>query len=186
MGGRADNNLRFSHQKSAYNRSVPVFMCRWPNGDLSFVAAASKDDAIVMLDELDNAELAELKQVQDFMIDFRLTDTGELEFQGFGERSTGEHLGNGPTRFSFSSGAERYHECIGENRFSAWRGVDPESCCSRAAAAERQEEAESLRTAKREKLCSSQMGAPTVLVNRLVKQAATEVLKRSPNSGRKQ
>jgi hypothetical protein len=32
------------------------------------------------------------------------------------------------------------------------------------------------------KAVQSQMGAPTVLVNRLVKQAATEVLKRSPNS----
>jgi hypothetical protein len=39
---------------------VPVFMCGWPNGDLSFVAAASKDDAMVMLDELDNADLAEV------------------------------------------------------------------------------------------------------------------------------
>src|SRR5882724_1439212 len=64
---------------------MPIFMCRWPNGDLSFVSARNKEDAIVMLDEWDNAELAELRRVQDFMVDFRLTESGELELQAFGE-----------------------------------------------------------------------------------------------------
>ncbi len=60
-------------------------MCRWPNGDLSFVSARNKEDAIVMLDEWDNADLAELKAIRNFMVDFRLTDRGELELQEFGE-----------------------------------------------------------------------------------------------------
>ena len=64
-------------------------MCRWPNGDLSFVCARTKEDAIVMLDEWDNAELAELRQIRDFMVDFRLTDDGELELQAFGEWLSG-------------------------------------------------------------------------------------------------
>jgi hypothetical protein len=38
-------------------------------------------------DEWDNAELAELSQIQDFMVDFRLTDEGELDFHAFGERA---------------------------------------------------------------------------------------------------
>ena len=62
-------------------------MCRWPNGDLSFVSAEKEEDAIVMLDEWDNAEVAELTQVQNFMVDLRLTDGGELELQAFGEQS---------------------------------------------------------------------------------------------------
>jgi hypothetical protein len=37
-------------------------------------------------DEWDNAELAELSQIQDFMADFRLTDEGELDFHAFGKR----------------------------------------------------------------------------------------------------
>ena len=45
---------------------MPVFMCRWPNGDLSFVAARSKEDATVMLDEWDNAKVAELRQISGF------------------------------------------------------------------------------------------------------------------------
>ena len=65
-------------------------MCRWPNGDLSFVSARNKEDAIIMLDEWDNAETAEVRQIQNFMVDFRLTDDGELEFQAFGERSLDE------------------------------------------------------------------------------------------------
>ncbi|SPF49821.1 hypothetical protein SBA4_4190006 [Candidatus Sulfopaludibacter sp. SbA4] len=32
-------------------------------------------------------ELAELRQLQNFIVDFRLTDDGDLELQGFGERS---------------------------------------------------------------------------------------------------
>jgi hypothetical protein len=166
-----------------YNRSVPVFMCRWPNGDLSFVAAASKDDAIVMLDELDNADLAEVKQIQDFMIDFRLTDSGELEFQGFGERCT-ENIW------------ERAYPVLSRAVWSAPTNAagEPSSPSQelvlKAVAAERQRltgknkrKAPDTETGK---AVQSQMGAPTVLVNRLVKQAATEVLKRSPNTGRKQ
>lgn len=61
-------------------------MCRWPNGDLSFVSARNKEEAIIMLDEWDNAELAELRQIQNFMVDFGLADNGELELQAFGER----------------------------------------------------------------------------------------------------
>jgi hypothetical protein len=45
---------------------MPVFMRRWPNGDVSFLSARNRDDAIIALDELDNAELAELSQVRDF------------------------------------------------------------------------------------------------------------------------
>lgn len=64
---------------------MPVFMCRWPNGDVSFVSARNREDAIIALDELDNAELAELRQIRDFMVDFRLANSGELKLQGFGE-----------------------------------------------------------------------------------------------------
>jgi hypothetical protein len=60
-------------------------MCRWMNGDVSFVSARTKEDAIIMLDEWDNAEGAEISQIRDFMVDFRLNDEGELELAEFGE-----------------------------------------------------------------------------------------------------
>jgi hypothetical protein len=60
-------------------------MCRWMNGDVSFVSARTKEDAIVLLDEWDNAEGAEISQIRDFMVDFRLNDEGDLELNEFGE-----------------------------------------------------------------------------------------------------
>ena len=60
-------------------------MCRWMSGDVSFVAARTKEDAIVNLDEWDNAEGAEISQVRDFMVDFRLNDEGDLELAEVGE-----------------------------------------------------------------------------------------------------
>ena len=62
-----------------------MFMCRWMNGDVSFVSARTKEDAIVMLDEWENAEGAEISQIRDFMVDFRLNDEGDLELAEFGE-----------------------------------------------------------------------------------------------------
>src|SRR5215208_4116075 len=62
-----------------------MFMCRWVNGDVSFVSARTKEDATVMLDEWDNAEGAEISQIRDFMVDFRLKDEGDLELAQFGE-----------------------------------------------------------------------------------------------------
>jgi hypothetical protein len=40
------------------------------NGDLPFVAARTNEDAIVMLDERDDAEGAEISQMRYFMVDF--------------------------------------------------------------------------------------------------------------------
>jgi hypothetical protein len=68
-------------------------MCRWPNGDVSFLSARNREDAIIALDELDNADLAELRQVRDFMVDFPLADSGALELQAFGEKLPGADMG---------------------------------------------------------------------------------------------
>ena len=64
---------------------VPLYLCRWPNGDCSFVLAPNKGAAIEALDELANAEGCSLTILRDFMVHFRLSDSGELEFEGLGE-----------------------------------------------------------------------------------------------------
>ena len=64
---------------------MPLYLCRWPNGDCSFVQAATKGEAIELLDEIANAEGCPLTSVQDFMVHFHLTDSGELVFEEFGE-----------------------------------------------------------------------------------------------------
>lgn len=64
---------------------MPVFMCRWPNGDFSFVSAANQQKAVETLDEVDNAEGCPLSVVEEFMVHFRLEENGTFELEGFGE-----------------------------------------------------------------------------------------------------
>ena len=66
---------------------MPLFACRWPNGDVSFVMAPSKDRAVELLDEIDNAEGCPIVRVSDFQIHLRLSDSGEFEFEQFGENT---------------------------------------------------------------------------------------------------
>jgi hypothetical protein len=71
---------------------MPLYICRWQNGDFSAVSASSKRDAIALLDEVGNAEVCELFTVKNFMVHFRLKqETDEVddfvpvELEGFGE-----------------------------------------------------------------------------------------------------
>src|SRR5215470_2524226 len=64
---------------------MPLYLCRWPNGDCSVVWARNKQDAIVELDQVGNAEGCPLIPLREFQVHFRLTDEGKLEFESFGE-----------------------------------------------------------------------------------------------------
>jgi hypothetical protein len=71
---------------------MPLYICRWQNGDFSVVKARSKEHATILLDEVDNAELGELFPVKDFMVHFRLKKEVEdmeefipVELEEFGE-----------------------------------------------------------------------------------------------------
>jgi hypothetical protein len=64
---------------------MPIYMCRWENGDISFVSATSKDDAICALDEVGAATAAMLHAVNQFMVHLILDDHGELELESLGE-----------------------------------------------------------------------------------------------------
>ncbi len=64
---------------------MPLYLCRWPNGDSSFVSATSKEAAVEALDEVDNAEGCPLSVVRHFMVHFRLAEDGTFEFESFGE-----------------------------------------------------------------------------------------------------
>jgi hypothetical protein len=162
---------------------MPVFMCRWPNGDLSFVSARNREDAIIALDELDNAELAELRQVRDFMVDFGLTESGDLEFQGFGETCQ-EDIWNRAYPILAKTMAEAPRSGAGEATSAGTKSI-------RAALHAEKERLVGKKAAKPAETelgrsLQNQLGASSSLINRRVKEVATEVLRRSPNSGRKQ
>src|SRR5215472_12631032 len=58
---------------------MPVYMCRWENGEVSVVSAKSKKDVCLLLDELAEVEPDDLHPVSDFMLSFKLTDNGALD-----------------------------------------------------------------------------------------------------------
>jgi hypothetical protein len=71
---------------------MPLYICRWQNGDFSAVSASSRPEAIELLDEIGNAEVCEMFTVKNFMVHFRLKEeTDEIddfvsvELEGFGE-----------------------------------------------------------------------------------------------------
>jgi len=64
---------------------MPLYLCRWPNGDVSIVMARNRNDASIQLDEFENADYAEISPLSEFLIDFRLDDEGRLELAELGE-----------------------------------------------------------------------------------------------------
>ncbi len=47
--------------------------------------ARNKTNAIIQLDEFENAEYAEISRLNEFLVDFALNDEGRLELAGIGE-----------------------------------------------------------------------------------------------------
>jgi hypothetical protein len=161
---------------------MSMFMCRWPNGDLSFVHAPSKEEAIIALDEWDNAELAEITRVSDFMVDFRLNAEGDLELQAIGE-ALQDYIWE--KAFPLLAEARGAALVDGDEPTNAGKEV-----IRKAVQKEKQRLAgkKHLKTADTElgKSIQSQTGAPAALVNRYVKHRATQLLEHSPTTGRKQ
>jgi len=69
---------------------MPLYLCRWPNGDCSVVRANNKGEAVELLDEIGNAEGCPLVPLPTFMIHLRISDEGEVEFDSFCEAT--EHV----------------------------------------------------------------------------------------------
>jgi hypothetical protein len=66
---------------------MPLYMVRWPNGNLSIVKGRDRDDAVVLLDEVGDANGCPMKTITDdqqFMVNFKLGDSGLLERESFG------------------------------------------------------------------------------------------------------
>jgi hypothetical protein len=64
---------------------MPVYMCRWENGEVSFVSAKSRKDACLLPDEFAEVEPDDLHPVSNFMLSFKLTGDGALEVSEMGD-----------------------------------------------------------------------------------------------------
>jgi hypothetical protein len=85
---------------------MPLYICRWQNGDFSAVFARNREIADFMLDEVGNADVAEVFTAPEFMVHFKLLprpdgveDFHPFEFEGFGEAFSEQILEKGYPHF---------------------------------------------------------------------------------------
>jgi hypothetical protein len=161
---------------------MAMYLCRWPNGDFSIVSARTESDAIEMLDEWGNAEQAALTCMADCMFDFRLRDDGEVELAAIGE-ATEEYvmqtcypelqkaLGTAEEDDGEDSPKdhERIREAVERERTRLW-GDQPRP---KPAATQLGRDIQ------------RQLGAASVVVNRIVDQVASKRLKSKEGGGKK-
>jgi hypothetical protein len=62
-----------------------MYLCRWPNGEFSLVMALTRREALIELDEWAPGHPGQLFPMESCMLDFRLNDDGQIEFNQFGE-----------------------------------------------------------------------------------------------------
>jgi hypothetical protein len=74
-----------SHNVNLDEFDTGLYLCRWPKGDFSLVAANTRREALVELDEWDAAHPCQLFPLESCMVDFKLNEQGEIELKQFGE-----------------------------------------------------------------------------------------------------
>ena len=159
---------------------MPLFLCRWPNGDCSVVGARNKNDAIGELDQVGNAEGCPITQVRTFQVHFVLTDRGELALEGLGE-GTGEEIISFAYPLLDNALSDAY---LGDGDYDSYEKLPPARRAAIAQAVEQERGRIELdQTQMTEPLTElgrdlkNQTDLPTVLIDRLVRQGATKKLK---------
>jgi hypothetical protein len=163
---------------------MAIYLCRWPNGEFSVVSAKSKNDAIELLDEWGNAEQASLTRMSDCMFDFRLDVEGQLELADIGE-ATHDHLMRtcypelekaletaewDDTGVAYSADSRvRIREAVESERKRLWSNQPPAPVAQTEVGRQIQK----------------QTGAASVVINRIVRRAATKRLKSKEGEGKK-
>ena len=62
-----------------------IYACRWENGDLSFVAARSKEEAVLIIDEVCSVDVEHIREIKAFGIHLSLEDDGRFVAEDFSE-----------------------------------------------------------------------------------------------------
>jgi hypothetical protein len=162
---------------------MAIYLCRWPNGEFSIVNAKTKGDAIELLDEWGNAEQASLTLMTDCMFDFRLGEDGQIELSDIGGSThdcimeTYPELNKAfataewdePGLGHSAKGSEQIREAVKLERTRLWDSQPPAKEAETGLGREIQK----------------QTGAASVVVNRIVREAARKRLKSKEGEGRK-
>ena len=165
---------------------MPLYLCRWPDGDCSVVWARNRNDAVIELDQVANAEGRPMVELQTFQIHFTLNDRGELVLDGFGEGTKEEMLSVAyPLLGQALDDACDFDDYDGYESLSA----DRRAAIARAVEHERSRivlDQTSTNDPATEfgRDVKQQTDMPTVLIDRLVRQGANETLKRFKRRGK--
>lgn len=159
---------------------MPLFLCRWPNGDCSVVWARNKEEAILELDQVGNGEGCPVAPMRTFQAHFAMTDRGELVVDGLGEGTREEILeGVYPVLDQALSDAsdgdayDCYEKLPKARRAAIMRAVEQER--------NRIDVDETRTTEPQTELgrdLKQQTGLPTVFIDRAVRQAARKRLRK--------
>jgi hypothetical protein len=163
---------------------MTLYICRWPNGDFSVVSARTKSDAIELLDEWGNAEQASITRMPHCMLDFRLDDNGMIELADIGgathdlimqscypeldrafATAEWDESGSGYS----TQGQEQIRKAVELERSRHWDSQPRPKDAHTALGREIQR----------------QTGAPSVVVDRLVREAAKKRLESKEGEGKK-
>ena len=165
---------------------MPLYLCRWSNGDCSVVWARTEEDAMIELDQVANPEGCPITQVQTFQVHFALTDRGELVPDGFGEGTKEEIVA-----LAYPLLDKALQEACDDPDYDGYESL---SAHRRAAIAEavEQERSRIQRDDTRIKEPLTELGRalknqtdmPTVLIDRMVRKGATKTLKKFKGRGK--
>ena len=165
---------------------MPLFLCRWPNGDCSVVLARTQDDAIVELDQVGNAEGCPITQVRTFQMHFALTDQGALALERFGEGTTEDVFA-----FAYPLLAHALDEAYRGEGYANYESLTPgrREVIARAVEQERSrlDLEGTVATEPHTEIGRDVKGRtdmPTILIDRLVRKHATNTLKNVKHRGK--
>ena len=165
---------------------MPLFLCRWPNGDCSVVWASNEEDAIVQLDQVGNAEACPIVRLPAFQAHFVLTDRGELAIEALGEGA-----GQDIVSRAYPLLDRALTDAYDDGEYDSYETLPPSRRAAIAAAVaaerdriagDRPDPAEPDTALGRD--VKKQTDVPTVLVDRIVRDAATMKLKRFRGRGK--
>ena len=161
---------------------MPLFLCRWFNGDCSVVWARDKEDAIVELDQVGNPEGCPITRVRTFQIHLVLTDRGELALEGFGDGTREEIF-----LFAYPRLDQALQDAYGDGGYDSYESLPPDRRAAITHAVEHERsriDFDGMQTKTPEpqtelgRDVKSQTDMPTVLIDRMVRHVATKKLRR--------
>jgi hypothetical protein len=163
---------------------MAMYLCRWPNGDFSIVNAKTKGEAIEMLDEWGNAEQAFLSRMADCMFDFRLSEDGDIELANIGESTHDEIMETCYPELNKSLGTAEVDEAGPDYSADGRQQIRAAVELERTRLRDSHPPAKDAETGLGREI-QKQTGAPSVLVNRIVREAASKRLKTKEGEGKR-